>query len=888
MSEVNPRTAQALMSTKTIPPRTVGVIQRDRLATFLERSRNARLTLVSAPAGSGKTTLLSGWFGAGCEGSCWLTLDDRDSDPVRFLRYCVAALRDVVPILPDPDVVDGETDPWLITIVNSITAHGAEVVLVLDDYHAIRASSVHAILQTLVTHAPANLHVVVSTRVDPPFPLSLLRGRGELVELRADDLRFSNDEIASAASHHGLELDAELVSRIADRTGGWCVGVRLTLDAVRRSSPSTQDALEDTFGPRTFHRFVADEVLDRLDDETAHVVAQLAPLGRVCEGLAAAILGESCPHRLTDFLLAQNLVVDAVGPWLRFPEPIVELTRRRLDSRSPGETSRVHRAAARWFLENAEPFEAAAHLRDAGDHDAAAEILERIADDAQKNTDVIEAARLASSLSAESVRRRPLLCVYLAVAEIVGAEPTEAFGAWLAAAAASDTDGRFDGERAAPLAVVQFFAGDLPRAKAAAQRALRRVPDRRRLLRVLSLSALAVVKMWEGDVRIAIDIAKEALEIGRSMGNAFVECAVSRRMLEAAFLAGDAEYAATVFDALRARYVDRPYPFCGFAYLTYADVLLAQYRLDEAYAVANTGHELVDGWDPAVLSGPTLTIARIADARGDVPGAHALFVQAVRYASDFTLTRLDERYVGAYVARFRIRTGEYDGAWEWAAACGFSSESPFPGRAAQSPNDVPLLDFLETLTFARLLAATEACTEAPATIPRVIESIIEPLRANGLVPFELEATLLLALAADRRGDAGVTSLIESAVRLAAPRRLVLLFIELGDDVARLLYRHLEETSHRDFVAALLAAFPTEDRASAYRVVRDAGVTPLSPRELEILSLLADGLSNKELADAAFVSLATIKWHTSNIYTKLGVKSRIAAVSKARSLGLISA
>ncbi|TVR61462.1 MAG: hypothetical protein EA426_03440, partial [Spirochaetaceae bacterium] len=436
-----------LVSTKTIPPRATATIRRERLSGLFASARRARMTVVSAPAGAGKTTLAASWFAEDPSSSCWLTLDERDNDPVRFLRYCVAALRTVVPALPEPADVEGECEPWLIQVINTIAEFGSDVVSFLDDYHAIDSSAVHTIVETLLRHAPGNFHLVIATRIDPPLGLSRLRGRGELVEVRADDLRFDVDETAALLSVLGIAADDTVIERVHRRTEGWGVGIRLSAPALvprLGAEQSVSGAVDDT---REFQRFISDEVLDRLDGDTARLVSQLAPLGRVCPELAAAVLGAPCPSRTAERLAEQNLILDFTGPWFRFPDVIVEITTDRLRGDSPGELRRIHSEAARWYRENSTPAEAAMHLIRAGENDAAAELLEKAADEALRNADLIDAVRIAAMLPDNVIGRRPLLCVYLAVAEIVGAEPSEKFGSWLEAAAAADPDRAYEGER---------------------------------------------------------------------------------------------------------------------------------------------------------------------------------------------------------------------------------------------------------------------------------------------------------------------------------------------------------------------------------------------------------------------------------------------------------
>ncbi len=879
-----------LLTTKIVMPRVADAVRRERSEVLLERVLTSRLTLVSAAAGAGKSTLIASWFTRHGLRPCWLTLDDRDNDAGRFLRYCLAALRSAVPALPHPESLEtgGDHEPWLIRIINAIAESGSDVFLVLDDYHAIRRQAVHEIVETLLTHGPPALHLIVVTREDPPLPLARVRGRGELVELRTADLRLGVEEVDGILTSMGVRPGHEAVRQLTRRTEGWAVGVRLVALALL-GRPSTDEAVRSIVDdPRHLLEFAAEEVWAALGDELATFTRTVAPLGRATEELAAAVTGCADAARHLDRLVSMNLLVERSGRWYRFHGILGELAARSLAERGPEALRVIHRRAARWYLDAGHPDEAACQLMQCDDYETASELLEQVGDRATKEDDLVNLARAGARLPDAVLVRHPLLCVHLAVSQIVGGEPSEAFPRWTAFADTGDAEGRYDGERAAVSAVMAFFAGNLEMAKESAQRALRRVPDRRRLIRVLALSALCVTKIWEGEVRTATIIAEEALEIGRAMGSRFVQCAVYRRLLEAAALAADHLRAAWYLTRMRERMVDSngtPLPFTGFALLTHAEILLAENRLDDAAALVSEGLEQIDGWEPAVLSGPMLIAARIHEARGETDQAHASYDRAERYARQFELTQLDERYVGAYLARFRIRTGDLDGARAWARPW-LADDEDRVTRPVRS-SGVPLLDILERLTLCRLVLADSGPLDASDTVTAIAEPLTGVTRRLELAPFQLEALLLLAVAARRRGE-DVQELMTAALRLGSRARLVRVFVEAGPEVARMVYEQLQTSDDRAFVATVLEAVPPADMASVYSSTREQGITPLSAREIEILRLLAEGLSNQDLADRLFVSLSTVKWHTSNVYGKLGVKSRISAVSKARALGLIDA
>jgi LuxR family maltose regulon positive regulatory protein len=358
------------------PAPRAGLLPRAGLQSLLQASLQAKLCLLAAPAGCGKTTLLAHWGQAtGGRRMAWVSLDEHDNDPTRFWSYLVAALRTVEPgvgaaaleALRGPSV---ELERVVVpSLVNDLSAVGAPLVLVLDDYHLITDAICHQTLGLFLDHLPADVHVVLSTRVDPPLPLARMRARGELTELRVAELHFSDEEASELLNDSmGLDLAAEDVARLAERTEGWAAGLVLAGLSLRgRPDPSGFIA--------AFHgddRHVADylvaEVLERQPEELRAFLLRTSVLGRLSGPLCDAVLETQGSAALLGELERSNLFLvplDDRREWYRYHQLFADLLRLQLGAREPALVPVLHRRAAAWH-------QAAGHIDEAIGHATAA------------------------------------------------------------------------------------------------------------------------------------------------------------------------------------------------------------------------------------------------------------------------------------------------------------------------------------------------------------------------------------------------------------------------------------------------------------------------------------------------------------------------------------
>ncbi len=355
--------ADPLLATRLHVPRPPSqLVRRSHLTERLQQAVERQLTLIAAPAGFGKTTLLSAWLQDAPVSAAWVSLDGGDDDPTRFWSYTFAALDSVYPGLSAiglPLLQSSQPPPLeniLTAIINSLEAHSEELVLVFDDYHVINAQPIHASVTFLLDHLPTCLHLVIATRADPPLPLARLRTRGQLVEIRSTDLRFTREEVTSFLSQtSGLEFSTGDITALETRTEGWIAGLQLAALALQ----GRQDIAHFMQAFTGTHRFVVDyltqEVLARQPAGVQSFLLETAILERLCGSLCEAVTGEPAGQAMLERLEEANLFLlplDDERQWYRYHQLFAEMLRQRLQRKHPDRVAQLHQRASAWYAQH--------------------------------------------------------------------------------------------------------------------------------------------------------------------------------------------------------------------------------------------------------------------------------------------------------------------------------------------------------------------------------------------------------------------------------------------------------------------------------------------------------------------------------------------------------
>jgi LuxR family maltose regulon positive regulatory protein len=904
--------ASPLLETKLhVPRRRPGLVARPRLIERLGRASGSKLTMVSAPAGFGKTTLLAEWLAAVSAGggsAAWLSLDRRDNDPALFWTYLIGALQTAadgvggraLPLLqpPQPPI-----EAFLAMLLNDLSVCSNDVVLVLDDYHVIGEGEVQEGMAFLLEHLPPQIHLVIACRADPALPLAGLRGRGELVELRAADLRFTPEEAAAYLNGvMGLALTAGDVAVLEGRTEGWVAALQLAALSMQGRDDVAAFIADFAGDDRYIVDYLAEEVLQRQPAHVQHFLLQTSVLDRLSGPLCDAVTGEDDGKAMLAALERGNLFLvplDDRRRWYRYHQLFADVLRVRLLDERPGDVADLHRRASAWYEQHAEPSEAIRHALAAGDVGRAAGLMELAVPALRRSRQEATIRGWLNVVPADVVRVRPVLAVgfigaLMARGEFEGVEERlRDVERWL-----EPTGGRA-GTWTRPAGMVVVDEEELPRLPGAVE---------------MYRAGLALVR---GDAPATIGHAQAAIDRAAE-GDHLVRAGASALSGLAFWGGGDLEaahraYSVCVEGLQRAGHIA---DVLGCS-ITLADIRITQGRLGEALRTYEQALRLAAGQDGAVLRGtadmyvgmsriacerddlPAATrhllraeelgehlglpqnpyrrrvaMARVREAEGDLDGALALLDEALRvYTGDFSP---NVRPVPASRARVLAAQGRVDEAFAWVREQGLSAD-----------DDLSYLREFEHVTLARVLLAQSRGQRPRAPVDdaaQLLQRLLQAAEAGGRTGSVIEILVLQALAQHASGDVpGALAALERALTLAEPEGYVRVFVAEGPPMASLLRVATNEGIAPSYVRRLLAAVGRSEGTP----VRQRLIEPLSERELEVLRLLGSDLDGPDIARELTVSLNTMRTHTRNIYAKLGVNNRRAAVRRAAELDLLS-
>ncbi len=861
-----------------------------------------KLTLIAAPAGFGKTTLILDFGFSILDAaepqskienlkSSWLALDEADNDPARFLRYLVAAIQSALPDVGRaiPPLLEIGALPALeealVALINEIAAADAPVILTLDDYHLIQSAEIEHLMTLLLDHQPPNLHLVIASRVDPALPLTRLRARGQLLELRARDLRFTEAEAAAFLTQTmGLDLPPAWIAALEARTEGWIAGLQLA--ALSLQGHDAPAAFIQAFSGS--HRYVidylVDEVLRHQPPDIRDFLVQTAILERLCASLCDAILEDANSQAVLENLERANLFLiplDDRRQWYRYHHLFADSLRATLD---PAQQAALHRRAAEWFAAHNLPVEAVQHARATGDLAFMAAMIERAVQQpsAWSGGQLGTLVSWLDALPDAMLDAYPALMLHVSRAFYLSGRIVQSER--LLERAIQALQGRDDEAAHTLLAQADIYRGALAviqgdphRAIAWVEAGLTRLPETAQHARARAFDVLGTAYQHSGDVRQAERYFLQAGALAQAAGVAYLainaRCeAAQMQMLQDRLT----EAAQTCEEALRVS--STPIPPQGLAWTFLGEIArernelaAAEQCLQQGLALAQQGG-LTD--DVVMALG---FLAWVKHNQGDVAGAQQLFAQFMRLIHTYQVPWLMQR-AAAQQARFDLAQGRLDAARAWARAYQ-------EARAAQT---VAYMRDAEDLTLARVLLAEGEIRRAHA----ILETVIAEAQAAGRMRRVIEAQILAALAFHREGCmAEATRALRQAITAAAPERWLRLFLDEGDWLAAWL-PHVRDAAPA-FVDELLTRLPSAPVAPPTSAPPPAA-TPLpipgetlSEREMEILRLLAEGRSNQEIGQTLYIGVGTVKWYLTHLYDKLDVSNRTQAVARARELGLLT-
>ena len=851
-----------------------------------DQGRGRVLTLVSAPAGFGKSTLISAWIDQRVRQNpklrvAWLSLDEGDNDPSRFLLYLAAALHgaepscgaDAMAALQSPQPTSAES--ILTDLINDIDGITGEILLVLDDYHAVHSPEVDEKLAFLLEHLPARMRLVIATREDPMLPLARLRARGELAELRAADLRFSPDEAAEFLGRvMGLELTAEDVAALESRTEGWIAGLHLAALSLRGQKDIAGFIRSFTGSHRFVMDYLVEEVLQRQSERVQTFLLHTSILERLCGPLCDSVLldpSASGQETLENLERANLFIVplDNERRWYRYHHLFADLLRQRLHesaASSAGDEGRylteLHGRASRWYEDNGLDGDAFHHAAAANDIGRAARLVEGKGMPLHIRGALVPVLGWLKSLPTSELDQRPLLWLMYAGALTTAGQTTDVERILQAAETAlqgaepnvetRDLIGRIANNRA-NLAITQYRLDD---AIAQARRALEFLRPDNLSVRTMVTWSLAAAYQFKGDRAAARRTYTEAISISQAIGHAFVTKLATIGLGAIQEAETELVKAAETYQHALHLFGDQPLPIACEAHLCLAriayewnDLESAQDHAQQSIHLARQFADTIDRWVVCEVF-----LARLKLARGDVSGAAGILTNADRSVREHNFVhRMAE--VAAVQVLAMLRQGNL------AAAADLAETRKLPFSQARV-----------------LLAQGDAFAALAVLVP-----LRRRMEARGWKDERLKVMVLQAVAHHAHGEEDKAArLLGDALVLAEPEGFIRLFVDEGAPMSCLLSAAAARQVMPDYVAKLLAAFRTKPELPSTQPLLE----PLSLRELEVLRLIAEGLSNQEIGERLFLALDTIKGHNRRIFEKLEVKRRTEAIARGRELGLL--
>ena len=889
-----------ILATKLyIPPARERLVARSRLIERLNDGLHRKLTLISAPAGFGKTTLLSEWVasplplgeGLGVR-AAWLSLDQGDNDPARFLTYLVFALQTVAPnigagllgVLQAPQPPPHES--LLTSLLNEITTIAADFVLVLDDYHVIDSKPIDKGLTFLIEHLPPQMHLVIATREDPDLPLPRLRASDQLTELRATDLRFTASEAAEFLNQvMHLSLSAEDIAALEARTEGWIAGLQLAAISMQGQKDTTGFIKSFTGSHHFVMDYLVEEVLQRQPENIQTFLLRTSILNRLCGPLCdAVLLDSSAPGQETlEYLEQANLFLiplDNERHWYRYHHLFADLLRQRLHQSidtfaeaAKGHVNELHIRASQWYEDHDLPMEAFYHAAAANDIERAERLIDGKGIPLHLSGGVTPILEWLESLPTEVLNARPSLWRRHAglllingqtagVGEKLQAAET-ALDAILQGAEPDDETRNLIGQIASARATLALTRYDVGAMLAQSRRALEYLHPDSLFTRATALWVLGYAQILRGERVAARQALTEAISLSKASGAMFTMILATIGLGYVQEVDNELYQAAETYRRVLQWAGDHPQQIICEAHLGLARILYEWNELDAAERHGEQSLVLARQYEQVIdrFVNSEVFLARLKLARGEVDGAAAMLAQTDQSVREQNFVHRMSEVAAAQVLT-SLRQGDLTAADHLAQKYGLPTSR---SRVHLAQGD-------------------------PAAALVVLEQWRQQVEAKDWKDEHLKVMVLQAVASYAHDEEDkALQVLNDALTLGEPGGFIRIFIDEGSPMAELLTRLKAEGGRMtDYIHKLLAAFanPGQTLPSAFPRKAQPLVEPLSQRELEVLRLIAEGLSNDEISKRLFLALDTIKGHNRKIFDKLQVQRRTEAVARARELGLL--
>jgi LuxR family maltose regulon positive regulatory protein len=870
-----------------IPPPRSKTVARPGLLNQIDSSTLQKLTLISAPAGFGKTTLLQTWFHKNKGKVTWFSIDERDNDPIRFWFYFVASLQHTHAEIGQgflaglQSSASPEIENLLIKLINEISI-GSKVIMIVDDYHLIIEKAIHNDLFFFLENAPPNYHLLLSSRIDPPWPLARLRARQELSEIRADTLRFTHQEIHALFNKiMGLNISAEDSTKLTNRTEGWIAGLQMAALSLQ-GRKNIQERIQDFSGSnRHIFDYLVEEIFANQTPEITDFLIKTSILNRLSAPLCNEILGITNSSEILTYLDQANIFINPLDDrrqWYSYHGLFRDLLYMQLEINYPTEIPNLHIRASQWLANHEQLYEATNHAIQSSNHDQFAKIAEGRALSLVQQRELLQLQHWLDKLPMDVIRTRPWLAIVYAWV-LVNTIQLEDLEKWLAVIGSFDPQNKDEkehylGHEYAIRSYEQGQRGNGILAIEFAEKALSYLP-KHDSARGWAATTLAHCYRKLGDLTSAEQAyigaiqEYEAIKNDREQSYALIGLA-NIQLIRGKLQEAEISYRTILENIEYQTKIGSWIPITGYVHSALGSILLEKNKIKTAEQHTRLGLSLSKKWGQLdYLFFSFVQHINVLLALQEIDEAHQIIQKIDRYL--FKIHDWPYKMMSSYKIRFYLIVGETETAAEIAHQCGFHESDPIEYEY-----------ILIYTALVRLLIAEREYKKAQ----QLLEKLLGICNSAGAVQYTVEIMVLQSITFDKNGEAEFAeSTLQNAIKIAEASGYIRTIIGEGENIRSLLLRVAHRSARDSYARKLLATMEKEDqpRMDEHRRIL---VESLTPKECEILQLLTTNLSIPEIADQLVISANTVRTHVKHIYDKLGVNRRRSAVQKAKQLNLV--
>jgi LuxR family maltose regulon positive regulatory protein len=893
-----------LLTKLHIPSTGKNLVHRSSLFEKLNEGVKRKLIVISAPAGSGKTTLLSDWISQFKISTAWYSIDKRDNDPVEFLSIVIAGIQTInkdvgkssLELLESQQSINTEYIVEL--LINDILTVERDFILVLDDFHLISSNEIFKIVTYILDNLPQQLHIAISTRSDPPLPIARLRSRNELIEIRSSDLNFTVNDISAFFNKKlklGLSIDDLYL--LEAKTEGWIAGLQLTALSMQGRTNMSAYIRMIAGGNRYIMDYLIEEVLHVQSDEIKEFLLNTSVLNKLSGPLCDAVLQRNNSQLLLESLEKNNMFIvplDNERKWFRYHHLFADLLRKQLFQTQSEIISETHRQASKWYEQNYLEDEAVDHALAAKDFERVVNLIMKQADTIWKRGDHAKFRLWFEDLPNDLILSKPQLSILNAESLLTQWMIDPAEQSLQVAEQALNTNIQQNtgtsvterdqlshsdkmmlrGRVAANRALIASYREDVPGIIKHSNRALECLPEEELTWRSTVAITLGDANYIKGDLITANRLQLEALEICKESGNPFLLLITNANLAVTLRQQGQLKQTLEICQQqvlLARKNMMSQTVVVGWFLAIMGEVLAELNDLEEAINHARKGVEITKRCgDVAMLCKSYLCLIRILYSIGNMAVAEENIQILKNISRESYVTTNIKSMIEAWQARIWLAQDKLDVASEWVH-----------NRKLDMHEEKLVLHEDENKVVARIYLSQYQFDEAS----KLLNHMIKEAETGGRINSMVEMLVIQALVLKNQGNTNEAIVtLEKALSMAEPFGFIRIFVDEGPPLVDLLTEILDSKTNvsQVYVKKLLSAI------SLSKLIKkdDPMIDPLSNRELDTLKLIAENLSNQEIADKLFISLNTVKTHVRNILEKLYVANRSSAVIKAKELGII--